>query len=241
MNQTKTDPDVPSTIALCDQASFLPPHAPRGRDIEANVCDSLSFAYLQDPAFPDLYFRNILPSDRKVIEELHEEWFPVKYEEEFYNELVYGRMCHSGDPLYTCLAIHKTTETIVGCLVGCFMKTTNLSKKTQELLVSEREHFSFLFYIMTLGTIEKYRRTGLGTLLIRRCTEMVEKERRCGGLYLHVITYNNSAINFYHKLKFHRVTEIENYYKIDGKSYNCYLYSKDTNGKNFVRWPIVQR
>lgn len=42
--------------------------------------------------FPGLYFRKILPVDRQQIQRLHEEWFPVEYQETFYDTLVYGKL-----------------------------------------------------------------------------------------------------------------------------------------------------
>lgn len=42
--------------------------------------------------FPGLYFRKILPVDRHQIQRLHKEWFPVEYQEKFYDTLVYGKL-----------------------------------------------------------------------------------------------------------------------------------------------------
>ena len=42
--------------------------------------------------YPGLYFRSILPQDRQQIQILHEKWFPVQYNDEFYDALVQGRL-----------------------------------------------------------------------------------------------------------------------------------------------------
>lgn len=56
-------------------------------------------------ALSQLQFRSILPTDRHVIQGLHEQWFPVKYLDDFYDELCHhGRMTGSGDPLFTSVA-----------------------------------------------------------------------------------------------------------------------------------------
>lgn len=39
-----------------------------------------------------LHFRPIQPQDRQQIQALHEQWFPVRYHDEFYDSLVYGRL-----------------------------------------------------------------------------------------------------------------------------------------------------
>mmetsp|Transcript_635 Transcript_635/g.1003 ORF Transcript_635/g.1003 Transcript_635/m.1003 type:complete len:293 (-) Transcript_635:990-1868(-) len=53
----------------------------------------------------NILFRTLQPKDRDEIKLLHEEWFPVKYKDEFYDELVLQRMFISGDNLYTCAAV----------------------------------------------------------------------------------------------------------------------------------------
>ena len=51
-------------------------------------------------------FRRIEPKDRVQIQALHEEWFPVEYQQDFYDDLcLHQRMCHSGHALYTMVAV----------------------------------------------------------------------------------------------------------------------------------------
>jgi ribosomal protein S18 acetylase RimI-like enzyme len=45
--------------------------------------------------------------------------------------------------------------------------------------------------------------------MIQDCLTMVEQVPSCGGIYLHVITYNAAAIKFYERLGFYRIEEIE--------------------------------
>ena len=83
---------------------------------------------------------------------------------------------------------------------------------------------------MTLGTVMEHRKTGLATAMIEWVESLVEQDSACGGIYLHVITYNDSAIRFYERLGFYRVEEIPDYYDIDGQKYSSYLYAKYFNG-----------
>ena len=85
-------------------------------------------------------------------------------------------------------------------------------------------------YIMTLATTEDYRRTGLASLLLKKLIQNATSNRNCGLVYLHVITYNTSAIKFYEKNGFQRVAQCEGYYLIDGVSYDSYLYCLYING-----------
>lgn len=192
-----------------------------------------------DDVYPELYFRKIEPKDRRQVQQLHEEWFPVRYEESFYEELVYNTM--HNEPLYTCVAVRKDLaaaekgeEDIVACAIGSFLKATRLSGNMQKILIQDNTRHSKLFYLMTLGTVKDYRGHGLGQQMVLKCIEQVHRDVQCGALYLHVITYNNAAIRLYEKLGFSRVTEIPNYYKIHDENYNCYLYAKYFHGKRRV-------
>ena len=99
------------------------------------------------------------------------------------------------------------TDDILGCIVGTFVETSN-SRSASDLLIRNEHLHPRMFYIMTLGITDKYRKKGLGSKLVEKVIDEVEKDAQCGALYLHVITYNVEAIKFYEKLGFYRVTEI---------------------------------
>jgi len=122
------------------------------------------------------------------------------------------------------------SEKIVGCIVGAFLDAERCNKEVSSLLLSNPDRYSRLFYIMTLGTISERRKQGLGSSLVEKCVEVAKNDSSCGVVYLHVITFNKAAIKFYEKLGFYRVKEIEDYYSIEGKHYNCYLYARYLNG-----------
>lgn len=109
----------------------------------------------------------------------------------------------------------------------------------QALLVPDKTRFRRLFYIMTLGTVEEHRKTGLASVLLRWIESLVQQDPLCGGIYLHVIAYNESAIRFYERLGFYRVEEIPDYYEIDGQKYASYLYAKYFHG-NRGHWDLVR-
>ena len=269
----------------------------------------------------DYYYRPVRPGDREEIKRLHEEWFPVRYQDEFYDDLVkgigpsFGRTSNkdtsnndtatqngqaaqshhktasndteSDRTLFSCVAIrrkrsrhvsmrplldygdddqtcqdgktngsmvrdveqqassiecgssshdgHPNDDEIMACVVGTFLEAHQLSQHQQELLISDELRYRRVFYIMTLGTSRQYRKTGLGSAMVQQCIQQVQADPSCGVLYLHVITFNQGAIRLYEKLGFYRVEEIVNYYVIDGKHYNCYLYAKYFHGKDESR------
>mmetsp|Transcript_36923 Transcript_36923/g.89670 ORF Transcript_36923/g.89670 Transcript_36923/m.89670 type:complete len:365 (-) Transcript_36923:1519-2613(-) len=207
----------------------------------------------EEEASSPYYYRRILPRDRQAIQALHEEWFPVSYQEEFYDHLVLEEMCHTNSPLYTNLLCQANTNTIsqsvdddddeiLACLVGISLEWHKLNGQTRQYLLPGCPYSGKhrrVFYIMTLGTVEKVRKQGLATTMIEECMQqVVENDPACGALYLHVITSNTSAIRFYERLEFWRVQEIEDYYTIDGKKYNCYLYARYFNGNRGHLGPV---
>ena len=110
--------------------------------------------------------------------------------------------------------------------------TAWLGQKTLVHLLALISHDSNLNpSIMTVGVITEFRHRELGSTLVKKVISVVEQDNDCGAIYLHVITHNSAAIRFYEKLGFFRVKEIKDYYKIEGKNYNCYLYARYFHGK----------
>lgn len=191
----------------------------------------------------NFFVRPIQPQDREIIQQLHEEWFPVDYQSEFYDDLVLGKICHTGEDLYTRVVLDTTTATtgddnhkIVACIVAARIPFSRLNRKSRELLLPPNvfgiQRHSSACYIMTLGTIPDYRKLGLATMLVQQCVQdLIVPDETCGALYLHVITSNQRAIRFYEeRLGFFQVQEISNYYTIDEEFHNCYLYAKYFHG-----------
>lgn len=277
------------TKDLTDQNSHM--YYPQTKKTEENT---------KPPLLP-VRLRPVQENDIDCIKSLHEGWFPVRYNQEFYDSMVFNStsttklssdkilsfvaevdaddtakreedlnyyqierqddekqhlllnndMLHSSD-ITTNLRINddvvngdietgsKQHSFLCGCIVGSFFPTSKCPKQIQALLLPHMTSadilttspFTSMFYIMTLGTIPKYRNQGLGSALVQRCIQLACEDKSCGIIYLHVIKYNVGAIRFYEKLGFCRVTEIQDYYIIDGVKYNCYLYAKFINGFN---------
>ena len=192
----------------------------------------------------DYLFRPIQESDRDRVKQLHEEWFPVVYQDEFYDDLVKERL--AGKRLHTCVAVAADDDDdnpatndeempspqgeIVSCVVGSYVSAAKLSRRMQAMLLPDTRRYKRLFYVMTLGTVTEHRGAGLATAMIQWVESLVKQDAACGGVYLHVITYNTAAIRFYERLGFYRVEEIPEYYDIDGQKYASYLYAKYFNG-----------
>lgn len=58
-----------------------------------------------------IYFRATQPADRQVIQQLHEQWFPVDYKSDFFDGLCTSRvMPGTSEPLYSCVACFKEID-----------------------------------------------------------------------------------------------------------------------------------
>ena len=95
--------------------------------IESNTCDET------------ISFREILPQDRRRIQELFEEWFPVEYKEEFYEQLCNNRSMGE-QPLYNLLATvpiahDNDNQKIIACLLGCKLSVRKLNHASRALLI----------------------------------------------------------------------------------------------------------
>ncbi len=81
---------------------------------------------------------------------------------------------------------------------------------------------------MTLGVVDECRRLGIGTKLIDETIRILNQEwKACQVLYLHVVTYNETAIRFYQRNHFLTLKIEEDHYTIMDKNYNAILLYKD--------------
>jgi len=152
---------------------------------------------------------------------LHHEWFPLNYDNEFYESAVTGKVIS-----WAALDESKPAgKQIIGIITG------NI---TNDYLCHDKDLLSYSFwtqrimYIMTLGVVKKYRKVGIGKLLITRL-ELYALQRNCSCIYLHVANYNTEAIKFYEKIGFTSIRKIANYYKIENKDVDAILFIKYLN------------
>lgn len=126
----------------------------------------------------DLAYRSILPSDFTSIKALHDDLFPVKYSNEFFQKACDGIGLHDGN-LYTSIATDST-----GALVGFVL--AQLFPYPQQC--EDKDLFSFegqpgkVCYIITLGVIKSARKCGLGSVLIKHCADYASRDADCGAV-----------------------------------------------------------
>lgn len=70
----------------------------------------------------------------------------------------------------------------------------------------------YTVYLMTIAVLEPYRRLGIGSMLLNKMIENLEKLGNVRKLKLHVWTINENAIQFYKKNGFVMDSIDEEYY-----------------------------
>ena len=77
---------------------------------------------------------------------------------------------------------------------------------------------------MTIGVIDECRKLGLGTRMLDYTIDFLEKKyNSCIAIWLHVVSYNESAIKFYLKNHFVKFRKMLKFYYIDEREYDGIL------------------
>lgn len=177
---------------------------------------------------PIISYRPIRPSDLAVLEQLHADLFPIRYESEFFHNVVNGhdivswgavdrsRPDNQSDELigFVTARVVPAKDSEIGDLLRC---ETSKSEQT-------------LIYILTLGVQESYRTLGIATSLIREVINYASSIPTCRAVYLHVIAYNNPAIHLYRKMSFNCIRRLHDFYYINLQHYDSYLFVYYVNG-----------
>lgn len=192
---------------------------------------------------PTIIYRPMRPSDLVALEQIHAALFPVRYEREFFLNVVNGH----GIISWAAVAIDQPDgqgDELIG-----FVTTRTIAAKDSEIDdllsydISRKD--PTLVYILTLGVVERYRHLGIATSLIQVVTKYASSITNCSAVYLHVISYNHPAIYFYKKMLFKLVRRLPKFYYINGQHYDSYLFLYYVNGVRslcsplpfFLEWP----
>lgn len=179
----------------------------------AAICQSQAIAY-----------RPIVPADLPLLREVHEELFPIRYEEEFYECVV------AGDGVMSWAAVDTARpDELVGFVTARVVPFSESEELIGCELCSDDVDLC-LVYILTLGVTRPYRNLGIASSLVWRVIDFASDSAACRAVYLHVIAYNRDAILFYQKNLFRCLRRLPAFYAIDGHSYDAFLYVYYVNG-----------
>ncbi|PKU70212.1 histone acetyltransferase MCC1 [Dendrobium catenatum] len=177
---------------------------------------------------PTIIYRPIRPSDLQVLELIHASLFPVRYDIDFFLNVVNGLGIVSWGAVDVSRSDGHIDE-----LIGFVTTRINAVKESeiQNLLrYDTTRNDQTLVYILTLGVVEQYRNLGIASSLVREVIKYASSISSCRAVYLHVIAYNLPAIHFYQKMLFKLVRRLSKFYYINGYHYDAFLFVYYVNG-----------
>ena len=203
----------------------------------------------------DIVYKPLTKNNISEIKNLHKEWFPIDYDDDYFKKVLYD----TNNKYFTVGAFYNITfsnntnkEIIIGlalCKHEFLMDNLNYnvnSKKLDEIykdINCYEELKQYLYckfyqciYIMTIGVLDEFRNMHIGSNLLNYIYNISLEIESCLAIYLHVIYYNDSAIKFYQKNKFKKVNKLENYYYIDGKYYDSFVFLRIISKKEKVQF-----
>ncbi|XP_039141158.1 histone acetyltransferase MCC1 isoform X2 [Dioscorea cayenensis subsp. rotundata] len=176
---------------------------------------------------PSVIYRPILPSDLDVLEQIHAKLFPIRYEREFFLNVVNGHGIVSWAAVD--IGLNSQSDELIGFVTTRVIAAHD--SEIEDLLTSDASRKdATLVYILTLGVVERYRNHGIAGSLVREVTKYASSMTNCRAVYLHVIAYNQPAINFYQKMQFKLIRKLHKFYYIKGRHYDAYLFVYYVNG-----------
>ncbi|GAB4858163.1 hypothetical protein Ancab_009560 [Ancistrocladus abbreviatus] len=177
---------------------------------------------------PTISYRPVRPSDLQLLEQMHTDLFPIRYESEFFHDVVSGRDIVSWAAV-DCSRPNAQGDDLVG-FVTVKLVPAKESEISDLLICDSSTSDQSAAYILTLGVAESYRNLGIASALIREVIKYASNIPTCRAVYLHVISYNTTAIHLYNKMSFSCVRRLYGFYLIDGQHYDSYLFVYYING-----------
>lgn len=151
------------------------------------------------PPIPGLEIKKMV--DPRVVEKIRvieNCCLAVSYTENHYERIA------NGVPRYNILAFYN--DILVGCLTARLeVVNDDLNSVTETV---------YRLYIMTISTLEPYRRMGIGSHLLDNLLRTVRDEKYVciSGVHLNAQVSATEALNFYKKFNFEEVQFMKDYY-----------------------------
>ncbi len=176
-------------------------------------------------------YRLLDQGDIAEVRNLHLEWFPLRYGDDYYNEI--GKYNYG----VAIGAFYKAKGHKSKILLGAILTRVQHDDSVSDIIHDRGCCYRFarmfncwhvpplILYIMTIGVIDEARRFGIGgELLDRAVNEARSRYPACEGISLHVVAYNHSAISFYKKKGYRELARFQEYYTINEKRYDALFF-----------------
>jgi RimJ/RimL family protein N-acetyltransferase len=222
----------------------FPPNK-KGRREKQDISSS-SHMLLKDTKLDpnNIIYKPLTKQDIEETKNLHKEWFPIKYSDEYFNTIFNSKegKYFSIGAFYNIIneETKEKKEIIIGLalcewIIGSdyFFKVFG---KESALEISKNinyieEVYSYLkyddyhcIYIMTIGVLDEFRKMKIGGNIVERIINIGLSDKLCIGIFLDVIYYNYSAIKFYKRNEFKKVKTNKNYYNLNGTKYDAHVF-----------------
>lgn len=174
----------------------------------------------------EVFLRPLQPSDAASLKRLHDEIFPVNYDDAFFDAAAHRKNGVLG--WAACVLPHEAhrncvetdgnsnDDVVVGFItVRELVGVDEIPSGDCVLLGMDKNmiHDVRICYILTLGVAAAYRQQGIASQLLN-LLENYAYQNGCQAIYLHVIDYNDVAKNFYTNSGFEKVVTLHKFYHI---------------------------
>lgn len=185
-----------------------------------------TLASVVDPMQVQLRF--LTTADLDTVKVHCQEWFPIEYPDSWYEDIT----SNSGK-YFSLAAVHRGR--IVGVVVAQTKALSSCRQEDQEILSAKFPLQSRVTYILVLGVCRDHRRSGIASLLVNSLLEFLRTEpvqdpsSRSRAVFLHVLSENMAAINFYTRRGFVLHSYLPQYYEVRGMARDGYCYVRYIN------------
>ncbi|KAI4322020.1 hypothetical protein L6164_021748 [Bauhinia variegata] len=133
---------------------------------------------------PTICYRPIRPSDFDILEHIHGNLFPIRYESTFFQDVVNGRDIVSWGAVDRSRP-DGTSDELIGFVTARIVHARE-SEIVDMIGYDSSETDPTLVYILTLGVVETYRNLGIASSLIREVIKYSSSIPTCRAVYLHI-------------------------------------------------------
>lgn len=170
-------------------------------------------------------FRQLRKKDRKELEALHREWFPVEYGKSFYDEVFESKRVGSVAALLGDLLLGAAT----------FRTHFQQSRFDMESVVEGGVDACMngaAGYILTLGVVDAARGHGLAKQLLQKTMDSIRQQLgpKLKAIWVHVVEYNAPAISLYEHMGLQMVRHFPRFYCFHNQYWDSLLYVLYENG-----------
>lgn len=171
------------------------------------------------------------------IRQLHAEWLPVDYNDEFFLALTNPE----SDVLSVIACLSDKPHSIIGMATVAVRRRERRYNFQCDLLPhlgldSEKDSVA---YILTFGIVDELRRAGFASALLKETMKRIsESDPDCRVVFLHVIDYNEPAMRLYQKNGFVEFKEEPNFYLLGDTWYSGIMFYQAVRPANswMNRW-----